>query len=251
MRVFLVVTAWLLLLLPPAALAAEASAVDPAADYQLAQRYFVGFGVARDDRLGLIYLRRAAEGGHAEAQFNLGNYLRMYAYDIRGAAQWWRRAAAQGHPGAAGNLAEALAAGWIAPEPGEAPEARPPAATKPVAEAAPADDLPDIARALTEDAAWRVLGDQAASLQVFASSSEAEVRALAARHAWQRPIALLAFERGGQRWYALLYGQFPSAAVASQAIGEVPAALRAAKPWARRLGDIRRLARPLAAPEAP
>lgn len=232
-------------------LGADPAVADPAADYQLAQQHFVGFGVARDDRRGLFYLKRAAEGGHAEAQFKLGNYLHMYAYDIKGAAQWWRRAAAQGHQGASTNLAEAQAAGWIAPEPGETPKAKPSAVAAPVAEAAPAAALLDVARALTEDAGWRALGDEAASLQLFASSSETEVRALAARHAWKRPVALLAFERGGQRWYALLYGQFPSAAAASQAVGEVPAALLAAKPWARRLGDIRRLARPLPAPEAP
>lgn len=249
MRSSLAFAACLLMLSSLPVLGADPAVADPAADYQLAQQHFVGFGVARDDRRGLFYLKRAAEGGHAEAQFKLGNYLHMYAYDIKGAAQWWQRAAAQGHQGAASNLAEAQAAGWIAPEPGAAPKARPPVAA-PVAEAAPAGDLPDIARALTEDAGWRALGDEAASLQVFASSSEAEVRALAARHAWKRPIALLAFERGGQRWYALLYGQFPSAAAASQALGEVPASLRAAKPWARRLGDIRRLARPLPILEA-
>jgi hypothetical protein len=250
MRSSLAFAACLFLLSSLPVLGADPAVADPAADYQLAQRHFVGFGVARDDQRGVFYLKRAAEGGHAEAQFKLGNYLHMYAYDIKGAAQWWRRAAAQGHPGAATNLAEALAAGWIAPEPDETPKARPSELAAPLADAAPADDLPDISRALTEDAAWRVLGDEAASLQVFASSSEAEVRALAARHAWRRPLALLAFERGGQHWYALLYGQFPSAAAASQALGEVPASLRAARPWARRLGEIRRLARPLPAPEA-
>ncbi len=251
MRFPLLLAACLLILPPLPVFGGETAAADPAADFQLAQRHFVGFGVARNDWQALFYLKRAAEGGHAEAQFTLGNYLHMYAYDIRGAAQWWRRAAAQGHAGAAANLAEALAAGWIAPEPGDERKARPPAAAAPVAAAVPTADLLDVARALTEDAGWRALGDEAASLQVFASSSEAEVRALAARYRWQRPVALLAFERGGQRWYTLLYGQFPSAAAASQALGEVPAALHAARPWARRLGEIRRLARPLPAPEAP
>lgn len=250
MRFPLFLAACLLILPSLPVFGGEAAAADPAADFQMAQRHFVGFGVARNDWQALFYLKRAAEGGHVEAQYTLGNYLHLYAYDIRGAAQWWRRAAAQGHSGAAANLAEALAAGWIAPEPGDDPKAKPPAAAAPLAAAAPSGALPDVARALTEDAAWRVLGDEAASLQVFASSSEAEVRALAARHAWKRPLALLAFERAGQRWYALLYGQFPSAAAASQAVGEVPAALHSARPWARRLGDIRRLARPLPAPAA-
>jgi hypothetical protein len=250
MRLPLLLAACLLILSSLPAFGGETASADPAADFQMAQRHFVGFGVARNDWQALFYLKRAAEGGHAEAQFTLGNYLHMYAYDIRGAAKWWRRAAAQGHSGAAANLAEALAAGWIAPEPGDDPKAQPPAAAAPQAAATPSGDLPDVARALTEDAGWRALGDDAASLQVFASSSEAEVRALAARHTWKRPLALLSFERAGQRWYALLYGQFPSAAAASQALGEVPAALHAARPWARRLGEIRRLARPLPASEA-
>jgi uncharacterized protein len=74
------------------------------AQTQLAALYYHGLGVAEDDKLAAQWYERAARQGHAPAQFLLAN---MYAYGhaqaadgsdaMRLAAQWYFEAARQGH----------------------------------------------------------------------------------------------------------------------------------------------------------
>jgi hypothetical protein len=70
-------------------------------------RYFNGQGVAQDYKEAVNWFRKAAEQGHAMAQFNLG---RMYydgqgvAQDFKEAVNWYRKAAEQGHAMAQNNL---------------------------------------------------------------------------------------------------------------------------------------------------
>ncbi|NHC07022.1 SPOR domain-containing protein [Azonexus fungiphilus] len=238
---------------------------DPGADYRMALRFFAGEGVDRDNARGLDYLRKAAAGGHAEAQFNLGNYLNMFQADYAGAAHWWRQAGAQDHPAALFNLAELLTAGLVpaqagesaaayrqravalgfVPEPAVAAEPVPPARdiepppASPAVAAAPPLAAAAVPVADPASAAWLAAPADSATIQVFASTSLAEVRAVAARHPWRRPLALLTFERDGQRWHALLHGRFADVAAARRGLAELPPALRAGKPWPRRLGDVR------------
>lgn len=233
---------------------------DPGADFAMALRYFAGEGVERDNRSGLEYLQRAAEAGHAEAQFNLGNYHNMFAADYPEAARWWRRAGQQGHAQALFNLAELLAAELVPAEDGERAtvyyqraaalgfvaetEAQAPASEVEMASAtvlAPSPPEP-VAAAKADDpatASWLESAADSATIQIFASISLAEARALAKRHSWRRSLALLTFERAGQQWYALLYGQFSDVAAARRAMPELPPVLRAGKPWSRRMGDVR------------
>jgi len=220
---------------------------DPGADYRMALRFFAGEGVARDNARGLEYLRKAAEAGHAEAQFNLGNYVNMFQSDYAGAAHWWRLAGRQDHPAALYNLAELLAAGLVPAQAGESAAGyhQRAAALGFVAEALLPPPEPERisaqpvpAAANPAGAAWLAAPADAATIQVFASISQAETRAVARRHPWQRELALLTFEREGQRWYALLYGRFTDVAAARRAMPEVPPVLRAGKPWPRRLGDV-------------
>jgi len=237
---------------------------DPGADFAMALRYFAGEGVERDNRSGLEYLQRAAEAGHAEAQFNLGNYHNMFAADYPEAARWWRRAGQQGHAQALFNLAELLAAELIPAEDGERAavyyqraaalgfvaeaEPQPPApevetVSGPVsAPLSPEPVAPPVAESMADDSvttSWLGSAPDSATIQIFASINLAEARALAKRHSWRRSMALLTFERAGQQWYALLYGQFPDVASARRAMPELPSVLRAGKPWARRMGDVR------------
>lgn len=234
---------------------------DPGGDFQMALRYFAGEGVPRDNARGLAYLRRAAEAGHAEAQFNLGNYHNVFAADYAEAARWWRMAGRQDHPQALFNLAEMLAAGLVLPQPGEsaavyyrqaaalgfAAPAEGSAAPVPVetvtTPAAPATKPSPVAETVSAAAkpksVWLDAPDDSATIQIFASSSLAETRAMAGRHPYKRPLALLGFERDGQTWHALLYGRFPDVAAARRAMVELPAVLRAGKPWPRRMGDVR------------
>ena len=88
---------------------------------------------------------------------------------------------------------------------------------------------------------WQAFADGSYSLQIFASGSRDAVVALARRQRLSRPLALLGFEREGQRWYTLLYGNFSDKSAARQAASDLPLSLRTEKPWPRRLGDVRGL----------
>ena len=76
----------------------------------------------RDRRL--VYLKKAAEQDHAEAQCQLGDcfYLGQgVEKDLAQAAHWYRKAAEQGHVGAQLSLADCYANGWGVPkDPGQA-----------------------------------------------------------------------------------------------------------------------------------
>lgn len=227
------------------------------ADYLLSLRHFAGEGVPQDQAQGLAYLRKAAEAGHPEACFNLGNYYNLFAHQPEEAARWWRAAARSGHPEALHNLAEALQAGLIKPLPGESAEnyRQPSAAASEVATQAPALAQPatanaqvikEVAPAATGGPSsparagnWPSLPGDSATIQIFASTRVEEVRQMSRRHRFQRPLAVLSFDRGGEAWHALLYGQFADVPAARRALADLPAALRAGKPWARRLADVR------------
>ncbi|HOX51788.1 MAG TPA: Hsp70 family protein, partial [Fibrobacteria bacterium] len=63
-------------------------------------RYYFGDGVAKDFARAHDEYRRAAEGGHAEAQYCMGilhAHGRGVAKDLAEAERWYRMAAAQGH----------------------------------------------------------------------------------------------------------------------------------------------------------
>jgi septal ring-binding cell division protein DamX len=102
----------------PAALLGSAPE-EPGALFDQALRYFSGAGVAQNNTLGLAYLRRAAQGGHREAQFNLGNYFNLFEKDYTQAGFWWRQAAQRDHAESLYNLAELLRAALIKPQPAD------------------------------------------------------------------------------------------------------------------------------------
>ena len=62
--------------------------------------YYYGKGVAQDNAEALKWYRKAAEQGHASAQYNLG-YMYEYgigvAKDLHEARKWYQKAAAQGN----------------------------------------------------------------------------------------------------------------------------------------------------------
>lgn len=77
---------------------AAADTGDVAAQTALADLYFEGRGVPRDDAAGVRLLRAAAEEGHAPAQHRLGAYWWFSVQNDPGeAARWVRRAADQGY----------------------------------------------------------------------------------------------------------------------------------------------------------
>ncbi|MHC1765701.1 MAG: tetratricopeptide repeat protein [Verrucomicrobiia bacterium] len=83
---------------------------DPVAQNSVGLTHTVGGGLLRSDEHALKWLRRAAEQGYAEAQFNLGNLHQSASLRScpagRGEARieayvWFHLAAAQGHAQAA------------------------------------------------------------------------------------------------------------------------------------------------------
>lgn len=66
--------------------------------FRMAEMYFRGTGVAKDEQASLRWYRRAAERGHVEAQFKLGAMQVLHGDDA--GMGWLRRAASQGNAAA-------------------------------------------------------------------------------------------------------------------------------------------------------
>ena len=99
-------------------LRALAEAGDIEAQYNLGV-YAAGRGVSQDAAEAVTWFRRAAEQGHAGAQFTLGVMLAAgegIPEDDVEAVAWFRRAAEQGHAGAQLNLGVMYAAGSGVPQ---------------------------------------------------------------------------------------------------------------------------------------
>lgn len=95
-------------------LRAAATAGDPAAAFEIANRFAEGREVAKDLPIAVEWYRRAAEGGLAVAQYR---YASLYERgqgverDRDAAIKWYQRAADQGNVGAMHNLAVLLSEG--------------------------------------------------------------------------------------------------------------------------------------------
>lgn len=80
------------------------------AQFTLAQLYDNGIGVKEDHTLAIRWARRAAEQGHAIAQYNMGVCYESGAENVgkdeREAARWYAKAACQGHLDSQFNLGE-------------------------------------------------------------------------------------------------------------------------------------------------
>ena len=111
----------------------KAQAADAKAQYDLADRYFEGTGMAKDPKQGLVWLRKSAGQGYVGAEATLGFFYQRGFYqngveiapDAQEAANWYRKAARQNNTKAQTRLAEMLAQGsisqkeadWATPEP--------------------------------------------------------------------------------------------------------------------------------------
>ena len=89
---------------------------DPAAQHEIAKSYWHGGeGVVQNKREAVAWFYRAAEQGHAQAQYALG-YAFLHGEgvtsDASKAAAWWNEAAAQGHAKAQADLGELYANGY-------------------------------------------------------------------------------------------------------------------------------------------
>jgi TPR repeat protein len=91
-----------------AQLHAMAEKGDPDAQYQLAEKYRIGFPIEQDYKKALELYNRSAEQGFAASQFRLGDLHEkgeILEQDLNKAVEFYRKAAEQGHPGAQNALA--------------------------------------------------------------------------------------------------------------------------------------------------
>jgi len=101
------------------ALRRRAEGGDVEAQWQLALAYYNGRGVAPDNGEALRWLREAAEQGHGDAQHHLGfvsaQGLLGLSRDDSEAVKWWSKAAEQGHEWGQNNLGRMYEAGRAVP----------------------------------------------------------------------------------------------------------------------------------------
>jgi TPR repeat protein len=79
--------------------APQEQSLTPAEENEMGRRYFVGLGVARDYAKALECYRKAADGGFAEAQYNIGLLYERglgVAKDLEQAKGWYQKAADRG-----------------------------------------------------------------------------------------------------------------------------------------------------------
>jgi DamX protein len=76
------------------------------------------------------------------------------------------------------------------------------------------------------------------TLQIIGGQREASIRQFAAANRLEGQSAILKTARDGKVWYVLVYGAYPSRAAASQALAQLPAKVRAAKPWPRSIATV-------------
>ena len=76
------------------------------------------------------------------------------------------------------------------------------------------------------------------TLQILGGRREAAIRQFATANRLEGTSAILQTTRDGKPWYVLLYGAYPSRATASQALAQMPAKVRAAKPWPRSIAAV-------------
>ena len=104
---------------------------DPQAQYDLALAYREGKDIQKDLQSSFRWLKEAANGGHVEAQYELGKdyaveaegnrqtaklgigtAIKYFARNYEFAVQWYHEAAQKGHVGAQLELAKLYFAGW-------------------------------------------------------------------------------------------------------------------------------------------
>ncbi|MEL6968090.1 MAG: tetratricopeptide repeat protein, partial [Pseudomonadota bacterium] len=91
----------------------RAESGDPAAQTLIAELYWNGFGIAKDQKKAVDWYRFAAEGGNKEAQFAYANILlrgKVVDTDKERGTDFMRKSAKQGHAQANFNLAQIITA---------------------------------------------------------------------------------------------------------------------------------------------
>ncbi|HHJ12980.1 MAG TPA: hypothetical protein ENJ79_01185 [Gammaproteobacteria bacterium] len=234
---------------------------DAEAQFALGTLYYGGIGVAVDYVESSYWFLRAAEQGLAPAQYNLGNAYQRGEGLRRNptrAVQWWQKAADQGLAAAQYNLANAYHNGeGVARDRERARQLYRKAAdngyypARQVLEKfdlpAPAPLMPDAPAPHTGPAQgpatcrdWLQSRDPRSwTLQLMASEQPGEAETILRQHGLQPAVVCKDLRQGKPR-YVLLFGDFADKTAAQQAAADLPRALRANRPWLRRVRAVQK-----------
>ena len=94
-------------------------------------------------------------------------------------------------------------------------------------------------RSLTGTAWLKAQNPSHYTVQLNASRSLQSIRDYIRQHHLASKTTYMKTTLKGKDWYILLYGSYPNKQSARQAAAKLPAALRKAGPWPRRIGDIK------------
>ncbi|NOZ38120.1 MAG: hypothetical protein GXP11_08665 [Gammaproteobacteria bacterium] len=82
------------------------------------------------------------------------------------------------------------------------------------------------------------------TLQLASSTNRKLIEKYYTENQLQSMAGYYVTQRQGEKWYALVYGAYPTAGDANAAITSLPKDLRKWSPWVRKLKDIQRLMKP-------
>lgn len=197
---------------------------DRDAQFALGTLYQLGRGVEQSDALATRWFRRAAERGSVPAQYNLGNaykHGRGVEADDAQAFQWWIKAAESGLAPAQFNVGTAYLYGRGVSQSDEQGIAwyEKAAANGHGGAQAALERLGRPARSTlgVHASTWvRQRSPERYTLQLLAAENEAAARNFIASLP-PGSYAICAYRSQSKRWFAVLSGDYPSAAAARQA----------------------------------
>ena len=204
-------------------------------------------------RCSLTNLERSASSGNADAQYGLG-YMYFYGIatirDTEAATLWIDRAAAQGQPLAKRAQALLNHAKSRYMQARRAKVVKQKRAT--AAFSSGDDDLSLNAFATSGPAAQSAVVHHSVSTHHKAAANRYFTLQLMATPHFKRLVKFIhryhiaddvnyfAVKHGNQTLYVLLYGKYPSAFAAKQAVKHLPKGIRSMRPWVRSSGAIQR-----------
>ncbi len=186
-----------------------------------------------------------AQGGDPVAEYNLGLLYRHgqgVAQSVAQARHWFTLAASHGLADAYAMLGQVPAALQAS---AQAPAMRSPNAPQVSANVPARQTSTGVAPgASVAQGAQRWIRQQSPShytLQLASSKNVSLIEKYISANNLEGRAGYYKSRRGGEDWYALVYGSYASLATAKAAIASLPASLRKWSPWVRKYADIQHI----------
>jgi TPR repeat protein len=215
------------------------------AQYELGRMYFQGDGVPRDLHAAIAWWEQAARQGHAEALLRLAQLLHTgegVPMNLDQAALLYEAAAEAGSEAASQGLAQLDA------DRTRLAQARSAAQRKAEAMLAPARKGNTAARPPAGSERGYLAVDWIMAqpptrytIQLMGARDLAPLKVLLKGFSSEGDISVYSFRRGGELWYAAIYGSYESEATARNAAKRLQAEGHPFTPWIRRFGNIQAL----------